>query len=64
MNKIEELENNGYVVVDVRLADGRQMSIEEYEEDVEVVAVTVVTADEYEANGYDVEGLQAKEVEF
>lgn len=61
MNKIEELENNDIVVCGVRFANGTTVMMEEIvddEEYAEVVAIATVSLEAYEANGYDVDGLE------
>lgn len=61
MNKIEELENNDIVVCGVRFANGTTAMMEEImddEEYAEVVAIATVSLEAYEANGYDVDGLE------
>lgn len=64
--RIEELENNGCVVVTLMMANGGQIDIEMYDEENYdgVVGVTVVTVEAYEENGYDVEGLETEEIKF
>lgn len=64
--RIEELENNGYVVVTLMMANGGQIDIEMYNEENYdgVVGATVVTVEAYEENGYDVEGLETEEIKF
>lgn len=62
--RIEELENDGYVVVNLITVDGQVVAIEMSDGTEEVVAFEVVTVDEYEANGYEVEGLETTTIEF
>lgn len=62
MNKvemmIEELENNNKVVGNVKFVDGTVQSIEMCDELDDVVAIEAIDLEQYEANGYDVDGLQ------
>ena len=62
MNKvemmIEELENNNKVVGNVKFADGTVQSIEMCDELDDVVAIEAIDLEQYEANGYDVDGLR------
>ena len=61
---INRLEDEGYVVANVRYADDTVVNIEMIEDDMtDVVAVEVVTVDDYEANGYEVEGLETEWME-
>lgn len=62
--RIEELENNGMVIVNLVLADGSKVNVEMSDGSEEVVAFEVVTVDEYEENGYDVDGLEIQVVEM
>lgn len=54
---INELENNGKVIGNVKFADGTIESIEMVEDLEQVVAIEAIELDAYEQNGYDVEGL-------
>lgn len=54
---IEELENNGKVIGNVKYEDGRIESIEMADDLDGVVALEVIELVDYENNGYDVEGL-------
>lgn len=62
MNKvemmIEELENNNKVVGNVKFADGTVRSVEMCDDLDDVVAIEAIDLEQYEANGYDVDGLQ------
>lgn len=64
-NKIEELENNDMVIVNV-IANGEAVSIEMATEEELAIAtgLEVVTVEAYEENGYDVEGLATETIEF
>lgn len=63
-NKIEELENNDLVVGYVLFDNGiwRELSLVEDLEN--VIALGILTIEEYEENGYDLEGLIAVWVEL
>jgi len=62
MQKIEELENDDTVVGAIRLDDGTEVSMEEMliEEEMfeRTVALGTVSVDEYEENGYELDGLE------
>lgn len=61
---INMLEDEGYVVVSVRYADDTVVSFEVVEDDMaDVVAIEVVTVDDYESNGYEVDGLETQWME-
>lgn len=59
-NKIEAMENEGFVVVAVKLVDGEIVEIEMMDDMVaeNTVAFGVVDVEAYEANDYEVEGLE------
>jgi len=61
MNKvemmIEEFENNNKVIGNVKLADGTVQSIEMCYSLNNIVAIEVIDLEQYEANGYNVDGL-------
>lgn len=56
---IENLEENGSVVVNVRMASGEELSFEMVEDLEDVVALEVVALEDYEENGYEAEGLES-----
>ena len=59
--KIESFENDGMVIKSVKTVDGEVYLFEDYEYDLDlVVEVEVVDLQDYEENGFDVEGLYAK----
>lgn len=60
---VEMLENNGMVIKNVKFADGTVMDIEEVEGLEGAVAFEVVSLEEFENNGYDVEGCSTKWVD-
>lgn len=61
---INMLEDEGYVVANVRYADDTVINFEMVEDDMaDVVAVEVVTVEDFEANGYEVEGLETEWME-
>jgi len=57
---IEELENNGKVIKNVKYANGDICNIEMTDSFENIVALEVVDLDEYEANGYDTDGLNGE----
>lgn len=58
-NRIEKLENNGWVIVNLVLANGEKVNFEMSDGTEEnVVAFEVVSVEDYEENGYEVEGLE------
>ena len=58
-NRIENLENNGWVIANLVLANGTKVNFEMSDGTEEnVVAFEVVHCSEYEANGYEVEGIE------
>lgn len=58
-NRIEKIENSGWVIVNLVLADGTKVNIEMSDGTEEnVVAFEVVSVSDYEENGYEVEGLE------
>lgn len=68
MQKIEEFERNDIVVGAIRLDDGTELCMEEVLiEEVtfnRVVALGTVSVDEYEENGYELDGLEYKWVQL
>ena len=59
--KIESFENDGMVIKSVKTVDGKVYLLEDYEYDLDlVVEIEVVDLQDYEENGFDVEGLDAK----
>lgn len=56
-NRIEKIENSGWVIVNLVLADGTKVNFEMSDGTEDAVAFEVVHVSEYEANGYEVEGL-------
>ena len=59
--KIESFENDGMVIKSVKAVDGEIYLFEDYEYDLDlIVEVEVVDLQDYEENGFDVEGLDAK----
>lgn len=61
---MEVLENEGYVIVSAEYVDGIKVEIEYVDDDMaDVVAFEVVTLEDYENNGYDVEGLETERKE-
>lgn len=64
--KIEELENNGYVIVSLVLNNGTEKDITSCleEDENKATAVNVVTVEEYENNGYKIDGLLTTTVKF
>ena len=59
--KIESFENDGLVIKSVKTVDGEVYLFEYYEYDLDlVVEVEVVDLQDYEENGFDVEGLDTK----
>lgn len=61
--RIEELENNGMVIVNLVLADGSKVDVEMSDGSEDVVAFEVVTVEQYEGNGFEVDGLEVQVVE-
>ena len=58
-NRIENLENSGWVIVNLVLANGTKVNFEMSDGTEEnVVAFEVVQITDYEDNGYEVEGLE------
>ena len=58
---IDSMENQGYVVKSVMFEDGTVMDFEMVDgNEEEIVSVEVVSVSDYEANGYDVEGLEGE----
>ena len=58
-NRIENLENSGWVIVNLVLANGTKVNFEMSDGIEEnVVAFEVVQITDYEDNGYEVEGLE------
>ena len=58
-NRIENLENRGWVIVNLVLANGTKVNFEMSDGTEEnVVAFEVVQITDYEDNGYEVEGLE------
>ena len=60
--RIEELENNGMVIVNLVLADGSKVDMEMSDGSEDVAAFEVVAVDVYEENSYDVDGLEVQTV--
>lgn len=58
-NRIERIENSGWVIVNLVLANGEKVNFEMSDGTEEnVVAFEVVSVSDYEENGYEVEGLE------
>lgn len=58
-NRIEKIENSGWVIVNLVLANGMKVNFEMSDGTEEnVVAFEVVSVSDYEENGYEVEGLE------
>lgn len=58
-NRIEKIENSGWVIVNLVLANGEKVNLEMSDGTEEnVVAFEVVSVSDYEENGYEVEGLE------
>ena len=58
-NRIEKIENSGWVIVNLVLANGEKVNFEMSDGTEEnVVAFEVVSVSDYEENGYEVEGLE------
>ena len=62
--KIEELENNGKVIKNVKFEDGKVMNIEMVESFEYADGLEYVDLDAYEANGYSTEGLEGNWILF
>ena len=62
--RIEELENEGFVIVNLVMADGSKVDVEMSDGTEDAVALEVVTVDAYEANGYNTDGLEVEAVEL
>lgn len=63
IERFDELENE-YVIKNVKLADGTIEPIEINEDFGGIVEVEVIKIEEYEANGYDTEGLDGQWIEL
>lgn len=61
--RIEELENNGLVIVNVVTFENGKMNIEFWDGEGTVAYFECVTVEAYEANGYDVANLETQVVE-
>lgn len=58
---VDALENAGKVVKSVTFEDGTVMDFEMVDgNEEEIISVEVVSVSDYEANGYDVEGLKGE----
>ena len=58
-NRIEKIENSGWVIVNLVLDNGEKVNFEMSDGTEEnVVAFEVVSVSDYEENGYEVEGLE------
>lgn len=58
-NRIEKIENSGWVIVNLVLTNGEKVNFEMSDGTEEnVVAFEVVSVSDYEENGYEVEGLE------
>lgn len=58
-NRIEKIENSGWVIVNLILTNGEKVNFEMSDGTEEnVVAFEVVSVSDYEENGYEVEGLE------
>ena len=58
-NRIEKIENSGWVIVNLILTNGEKANFEMSDGTEEnVVAFEVVSVSDYEENGYEVEGLE------
>ena len=62
-NRIEKIENSGWVIVNLVLADGTKVNFEMSDGTEDVVAFEVVHISQYEENGYEVEGLELTTLE-
>ena len=62
-NRIEEIENSGWVIVNLVLADGTKVDFEMSDGTEDAVAFEVVHISRYEENGYEVEGLELTTLE-
>lgn len=59
--QIENLENNGKVIKNVKTANGNICLFEEFEQDIEnIIAIEVVGLQDYEENGFDCCDLQGE----
>ena len=61
INQIVELENNDTVVVAMKLEDGTIKYMEEITDGVDyqmAIELATVSVEEYEANGYEADGLE------
>ena len=57
MARIDELENEGFVIVNV-MFENKKVGIEMTEDLTGATGFEVVTVEQFEENGYDVEGLE------
>lgn len=58
-NRIEKIENSGWIIANLVLANGEKVNFEMSDGTEEnVVALEVVSVSNYEENGYEVEGLE------
>lgn len=57
MVRIEELENEGFVIVNV-MFENEKVDVEMTEDLTGATGFEVVTVEQFEENGYDVEGLE------
>lgn len=67
INQIVELENNDTVVVAMKLEDGTIKYMEEIIDGVDyqmAIELATVSVEEYEANGYETDGLELKWIEL
>ena len=62
-NRIEKIENSGWVIVNLVLANGEKVNFEMSDGTEDVVAFEVVHISQYEENGYEVEGLELTTLE-
>ncbi len=62
--RIEELENSGMVIVNVVTFENSRINIEYWDGKGAIMYFECITVEQYEANGYEVDGLEVKCVEF
>ena len=62
-NRIENLENSGWGIVNLVLANGEKVNFEMSDGTEDAAAFEVVRISQYEENGYEVEGLELTTLE-